>query len=572
VRTIVECVPNFSEGRDASKVEAIIQALLAGPDVYLLDREMDADHNRSVVTLVGTRESVGEAALRGIAKAAELIDLNHHQGAHPRLGSTDVVPFVPIAGVTLDDCVRLAEWVASEAWRRFRVPTYLYEAAARRPERRNLENIRRGQFEGLREEVRSNPERRPDFGEQELHPTAGATVVGARKFLIAYNINLATPDTALAKSIAKKIRASSGGFPHVKAMGVELKARNLAQVSMNLTDFETTPIGTVFDAVAREAAAHGVTVAGSEIVGLVPRRALEEAAVHYLKVENFHPELIFENRLARIIEQHAPPSSPSAPIPVATGGTCPPSPDRSPAVATRPLASSWRSLAAGFVEALAAATPTPGGGSAAALAGALGAALGEMVCRLTLRRASLAAHHRTVEQHLSRLSSLRDRLLNNVDRDARSYEAVLAAYKLPKSTETERAARGRAVEAASREAATVPLETARSYEAVLAAYKRPKSTETERAARGRAVEAASREAATVPLETAELAAESARLVEALRSITIPQAASDLVVALRLAEAALAGAAENVRANLPSIQDREWIRQVEAKLEKLGAAG
>jgi glutamate formiminotransferase / formiminotetrahydrofolate cyclodeaminase len=522
-------VPNFSEGRDASKVEAIIRALLTGPDVYLLDREMDADHNRSVITLVGTRESVGEAALRGIAKAAELIDLNHHQGAHPRLGSTDVVPFVPIAGVTLDDCVRIAEWVAGEAWRRFRVPTYLYEAAARRPERRNLENIRRGQFEGLREEVRSNSERRPDFGEQELHPTAGATVVGARKFLIAYNINLATPDVALARSIAKKIRASSGGFPHVKAMGVELKARNLAQVSMNLTDFETTPIGTVFDAVAREAAAHGVTVAGSEIVGLVPRRALEDAAVHYLKVENFHPELIFENRLARIIEQHARPSSPSAPIPVAAAGGDPPGRDRPAGASTPPLPSSWRGLAAGFVEALAAATPTPGGGSAAALAGALAAGLGEMVCRLTLRRSSLAVHHKTVEKHLVRLGALRERLLDNVDRDARSYEAVLAALKLPKSSEAERAARSRAVEAASREATTVPL------------------------------------------ETAELAAETARLVEALRGITISQAASDLVVALRLAEAALAGAAENVRANLPSIQDREWIGQVEAKLEKLGAA-
>ena len=196
MQTIVECVPNFSEGRDAKKVEAIIAALLAGPEVYLLDQEMDADHNRCVITLVGTRESVGEAALRGIGKAAELIDLTKHQGAHPRLGATDVVPFVPVAGVTLDDCVRIAEWVAEEAWRRFQIPTYLYEAAARKPERKNLENIRRGQFEGLREEVRTNPERLPDFGEAALHPTAGATVVGARKFLIAYNINLNTPDVA----------------------------------------------------------------------------------------------------------------------------------------------------------------------------------------------------------------------------------------------------------------------------------------------------------------------------------------------------------------------------------------
>ena len=194
MQTLIECVPNFSEGRDPAVVEAIVRALLAGPDVYLLDREMDADHNRSVITFVGTRESVGKAALRGIAEAAELIDLNHHQGAHPRLGATDVVPFVPLAGVTLEDCVRIAEWVAEEAWRRFKIPTYLYEAAARKPERVNLENIRRGQFEGVREEIGSNPARLPDFGEAALHPTAGATVVGARKFLIAYNINLNTPD------------------------------------------------------------------------------------------------------------------------------------------------------------------------------------------------------------------------------------------------------------------------------------------------------------------------------------------------------------------------------------------
>ena len=300
MQTLIECVPNFSEGRDPAVVEAIVRALLAGPDVYLLDREMDADHNRSVITFVGTRESVGKAALRGIGEAAELIDLNHHQGAHPRLGATDVVPFVPLAGVTLEDCVHIAEWVAEETWRRFKIPTYLYEAAARKPERVNLENIRRGQFEGVREEIGSNPARLPDFGEAALHPTAGATVVGARKFLIAYNINLNTPDVAPAKAIAKKIRASSGGFPCVKAMGVELKARNLAQVSMNLTDFETTSLATVFEAVAREAAALGVQVVGSEIVGLVPRQALDDAAVHFLRVENFRPELIVENRLEQV--------------------------------------------------------------------------------------------------------------------------------------------------------------------------------------------------------------------------------------------------------------------------------
>jgi glutamate formiminotransferase/formiminotetrahydrofolate cyclodeaminase len=497
MQTIVECVPNFSEGRNLEKVEAIVRALLDGPDVYLLDQETDADHNRCVITLAGTKESIGEAALRGMGKAAELIDLNCHRGAHPRIGATDVVPFVPIAGVTLEDCVRIAEWVAEQAWQRYRIPTYLYEAAARRPERRNLENIRRGQFEGLREEVRTNPERRPDFGGPELHPTAGATVVGARKFLIAYNINLNTPDVALAKSIAKKIRASSGGFPCVKALGVELAARRQAQVSMNLTDFETTPIATVFDAVTREAAAAGATVTDSEIVGLVPRRALEDAAVHYLKIANFRPEMILENRLARLLEQ-----------------------------AGKPAQCGYSAALAGFLDAVASPAPTPGGGSAAALAGALGAALGEMVCQLTLRKQSLAAHHAAVTQSHQRLMGLRQRLQKNIDRDAASYEAVLAAMR------------------------------------------KPKATEAEQAARTAAIEAASREAALVPLETAELASQVAREMEALRGITLPQAASDLSTGLALSQAAKEGALENVRVNLPAIHHPEWRREIEARMQAL----
>jgi glutamate formiminotransferase/formiminotetrahydrofolate cyclodeaminase len=498
--SIVECVPNFSEGRDPGKVDAIIQALLAGPDVYLLDKEMDADHNRSVISLVGTGESIGEAALRGIAKAAELIDLSRHQGAHPRLGATDVVPFVPVSGITLEQCVRIAQNVAEQTWIRFKIPTYLYEAAARKPERRNLENIRRGQFEGVREEVLNNPDRLPDFGPQfgegGLHPTAGATVVGARKFLIAYNINLNTPDAGLAKSIARKIRASSGGLPCVKAMGVDLKARSLAQVSINLTDFETTPVGAVFDAVTREAAACGVAVAGSEIVGLIPRRALEDAAVHYLRVENYHGDLILENRLTRVLEAQKA---------------------RDPKLHKR---------AEEFVSAVAAETPTPGGGSVSALAGALAAALGEMVCRLTLKRNSFIEHHSTVRQSRDFLASLRRRFLEAVDLDAASYDSVIAAHKLPKSNEAERDARAQAIEAASKKAAEVPL------------------------------------------QTAELAAETASLLESLRPITIPLASSDLAVALAMAEAARSGAIENVHANLPSIHDPAWVEEIQVKVRKV----
>ncbi len=303
MQTIVECVPNFSEGEDRRRIESIVQALLSGPDVHLLDVQMDADHNRTVVTFVGSRESVGEAALRAIGRAAELIDLNDHRGVHPRIGATDVVPFVPIRGVNLMDCVEIARYVAAETWRRFRIPTYLYEDAARDPRRRNLEYVRQGQFEKLREEVRKNPDRKPDFGGADLHPTAGATAVGARNFLIAYNINLNTDDLNIAKAIARRIRASDGGLPAVKAIGVEAKALGRVQVSINLTDFLTTSIGAVFDAVAQEAARAGTTIESSEIVGLVPRRAIEDAAAHLLKIRDFHSDLILEERLARVIEQ-----------------------------------------------------------------------------------------------------------------------------------------------------------------------------------------------------------------------------------------------------------------------------
>jgi glutamate formiminotransferase len=409
------------------------------------------------------------------------------------------VPFVPISGVTLEDCVHIAEWVAEQTWRRFKIPTYLYEAAARKPERHNLENVRRGQFEGLREEVRINPKRLPDFGQAALHPTAGATVVGARKFLIAYNINLNTPDVALAKAIAKKIRASSGGFPCVKAMGVELKSRHLAQVSMNLTDFETTSLATVFDAVSREAKAQSVKVLSSEIVGLVPRQALQDAAVRFLKVENYHPQLVFENRLEQVIREQTE-------LAPANTGTV-------------------RSLMEAFVAAVAAPTPTPAGGSVAALAGGLAAALAEMVCGLSLKRPSLEGHYSKLEESQARLRSLRQRLLDNVDQDARSYEAVMAAFKLPKSADSEKAERARAIEAASKRATSVPL------------------------------------------ETAELSAEVANLISSLREITIPLAAPDLAVALDLAGTAQRAAIENVRANLPSIRDQEFLGGVKRRLAK-----
>lgn len=401
-RKIIECVPNFSEGRRVDVIDEIASAIASVPGVALLDRELDADHNRSVFTFAGSPDAVVEAALRGVGVAVKRIDLNNHTGVHPRIGAADVIPFVPIEGMTLAECARLAASTGEEIWKRYELPVYLYEASARRPDRVNLENIRRGQFEGLRQDVVTDPERRPDIGGPGLHLTAGAAVVGARKFLIAYNINLNTPDVAVAKRIARKIRFSSGGMPFVKAMGVPLASRNLAQVSMNLTDFEQTPVHKVFEAVRAEAERDGVEIAGSEIIGLIPRKAVEMTADFYLRFENFRPDAVLENRLASALE--------------------------------------GRGLDE-FLNELAASTPTPGGGSASAAAAAMAASLGAMV-------AGIAG--------LSRQDFDADRffLADAVRRDAAAYDGVVAAYKRPKEE------RAPYVEAAFHTATAVPLEVA----------------------------------------------------------------------------------------------------------------
>ena len=302
MKTLVECVANFSEGRDLKVLDAIVSAVRSVEAVHVLDLQMDVDHHRSVVTFVGSKENIGEAALRAIGKAAELIDLNRHSGKHPRIGAADVVPFVPLNHVTLQDCVAIAHYVGEQAWLRFQVPVYFYEAAAKHADRVRLENVRRGQFEGLRDELASGSSRLPDFGTAKLHPSAGATAIGARNMLIAYNINLDTPDVRVARAIAKTIRESNGGLPHVKALGIELKARNQAQVSLNLTAFEKTPMHQVFEQVRLEAKKHGVGIAGSQLVGLVPRKALEAAAAHYLEIEDFELDNVLENRLERLLD------------------------------------------------------------------------------------------------------------------------------------------------------------------------------------------------------------------------------------------------------------------------------
>lgn len=294
---MVECVPNFSEGRNAATLDALERAIGSVPGTTVLHRTSDVDHNRSVFTFAGDPASVAESAFRAASVARDLIDLRKHSGAHPRLGALDVLPFVPLEGSSLEQCVDLAHETGERIWRELSVPVYFYEAAAKRPERRKLEDVRRGEFELLRDTIVADEARRPDVGGPGLHPSAGAVIVGARKFLIAFNINLRTGDVSVAKQIARRIRASSGGLPAIKALGLSLPSRRLVQVSMNLTDFEQTGLDTVFLEVARLAAEHGVEIVESELIGMMPRRALEMAAAGLLKLSSFDPYRVVENRL-----------------------------------------------------------------------------------------------------------------------------------------------------------------------------------------------------------------------------------------------------------------------------------
>jgi glutamate formiminotransferase len=500
MKRLIECVPNFSEGRDPAKVDAIVESMSKVPGVYVLDREMDADHHRCVITLAGEPEAVAEAALQGVGKAMQLIDLTAHSGAHPRIGATDVLPFIPIEGVSIEDCVALARRVGEEIWNRYRIPVYFYEAAAQRPERVNLENIRRGQFEGLREEMKRDHNRLPDIGEPKLHPTAGATVVGARKFLIAYNVNLNTADVGIANKIAKAIRFSSGGLRYVKAMGVELKARKIAQVSINLTDFEQTPMHRVYEMVKREAARYGVMPVGSEIVGLIPKKAIEMAADYFLQVENFSPEQVFENRLQAALTGEALPSP---------GGK-----------------GKLAALAQPFLEAVAAPTATPGGGSVSAFAGALAASLGQMVAGLSRKKKSQAAFVDRLSKAIDELRHASAELAEAIDRDAASYEAVMAAFKLPQ---------GAAEEIKQRD---------------------------------EAIQSATRGAAEVPLHVAELSVALFERLGQLASIAAASMKSDLEVARLMASASARGALANVEINLDGIHDAGYVAITRRKAAEL----
>jgi glutamate formiminotransferase / formiminotetrahydrofolate cyclodeaminase len=479
---LVECVPNFSEGRDPTTLEALKHAILRVSGVRLLDVQADAAHNRSVYTFVAHPDAAVEAALGAMRVATERIDLTKHRGEHPRMGATDVVPFVPVHDVTMDDCVALARRMGERAAAELSVPIYLYARAATRPERERLPDVRKGEFEGLKQRLGKDAAADPDFGPKHIHPTAGATAVGARPFLVAFNIYLDTPDVSIAKDIARKIRTSSGGLPAVQASGFEVEGK--AQVSMNLLDIDTTPPATVFTAVERAARARGVEILKSEVVGLIPERALLGAGAAALKLPDPGEHLL------------------EAKIRASEG----------------PTVDQW-------FDALSSAEPVPGGGSAAAFAGAMAAALVAMVARLTIGRKAYASVEGEARRVLEAATDAMNVLRALVQADAAAYGLVRLAYQTPKTDP----GRLRQIDQALLGAARTPLETARAAVAVM------------------------------------------KLAQAIRAVGNKNARSDATVGEHLARTALAGALENVRVNVAGLSDPSVGKALLAEAEALAGA-
>ncbi|MCD6162540.1 MAG: glutamate formimidoyltransferase [candidate division Zixibacteria bacterium] len=490
---IVECVPNFSEGRRPEVIGEIIRTIEAVKGVTMLDSEMDKDHNRAVVTFVGEPEVVEEAAFQAIKKASELIDLEKHEGEHPRMGATDVCPFIPVSGVTMKTCVAIAKRLGERVGNELQIPVYLYEEAATRPDRQNLAVVRKGEYEAIRDEIATNPVRKPDFGPSKTHPKAGAMAIGARQFLIAFNVYLNTENIDIAKKIANAIRFQTGGFRYVKAMGFNIAERRQVQISMNLVDYHGTPIYRVYEAIKAEAKRYGVSAVGSEIVGLTPLEGIVQVADYYLGFENFSVDQILESKM------------------------------KSPALAAK-------SLMKEFIEQVQSKEPTPGGGSVAALGGAIGAALGEMVCRLTIIKKQYANVKPEFQDIRKKLDLLRNELTFLIEKDAQSFDEVMLAMKKPKTTDREKKIRTAAIEEATKRAASVPVEVMEKTVAVM--------------------------------EFLPSVAEKGSI----------NSVSDAGVANLMAKAALEGASLNVRINLGGISDKAFADDLKDKNDKLLARG
>ncbi len=486
---LVECVPNFSEGRRPEVIEAILAEIKSVPGVLLLDREMDADHNRAVVTFVGGPEEAKAAAFKAIAKATELIDMEKHQGEHPRMGATDVVPFIPISEVSQRDCVVLAEQLGKEVGEKLQIPVYLYEAAATRPERQNLADVRRGEYEGIKADIQTNPDRKPDFGPAKTHPTAGAIAIGARMPLIAFNVYLGTPYVGIAKKIAQSIRFSGGGFRFCKALGFEIKERQLAQISMNLVNYKKTTIFRVFEMIKSEAERYGVPVISSEIVGLTPQDALLEVAEYYLRLENFKKDQVLENKLMSF-----------------AGGE--------------------KEGLEGFIDKVASSSPAPGGGSVAAVCGALAGALSSMVCRLTIGRKRFLDVTEELKAVLEKAEEIRKQMEEFIVKDAEGFDKVMAAMKLPKYTDEEKEKRNLAIQQATRGAIVVPL------------------------------------------QVMEKGLEALKLSRIVVEKGNPNMVSDVGVSMLAAKTAVDGAYYNVRINLNSLEDQGFVDSTREKAEAL----
>jgi len=538
LKRIVECVPNFSEGRRPEVIERLVETIESVEGTAVLDRHVDPDHNRSVITFVGGVETIVEAAVKVAARAAELIDLRRHVGVHPRVGALDVLPFVPVRGVTLEDCIHLAHAAGARIASEVGVPVYFYESAARRPDRVNLEDVRRGGFEGLREEIATNPERAPDEGAARVHETAGACVVGARSLLIAYNINLDTTDIRIARRIARTVRGRDGGLRFLKALGFELRERGLTQVSMNLVRFEKTELHHAFEAVRREAARYGVRVAGSEIVGLIPQAALDRSADYFLQLENFSPDLILENRIAAalakrrevdVVGQRRNVAGWNAEVEVEAIKRRSLVPEREAKLALHER-SSAASAISDVPRATIATTTAPdeitGGGAAAAHAASLAATLGEMIAHLIERKGGQEDMEREARDALQALNSLRARLAEAADADGASFAGVLGARRMSRGNDEEQRARENAIEEALKGAAAVPL------------------------------------------EVASLAVQVGELLETLAELGEPAWLSDSAVGAQLACAAVISARYNVLVNTAEIDDEEFAAEHVARADDL----
>lgn len=424
----VECVPNFSEGKDLEKINQVVDAAAKVPGVMIIDVEKDPDHNRTVLTFIAPVETAVEAGFMATKKASEIIDLNYHKGEHPRMGAMDVVPFIPIMDTNIEECIKLAENLGQRIGSELQIPVYLYDWAAKREDRRDLAKIRKGQFEGLKEEIGKNPERVPDFGPNKIHPTAGAVAVGARNQIINFNVNLNTTDMEFAKQLAKKIRTSGGGLPNLRAKEILLESKNQVQISTVLTDYKTTSIKKVIDEIEKEIKPKNIEITDTELIGLTTQEALVNYALDCLKVSGFNPEVqVLETRLLKLL-------------------------------------GNWQISANLVVDAVSNTDPTPGGGSAAAISAAIGCGLGQMAIGISLRSKKLEESKKVNLMEIDRkICGLKQRLQNLVSEDANAFDRFMQVRKLPKDSPQ----RKTEMQNALKYAAEVPLETARICSNVL---------------------------------------------------------------------------------------------------------